>query len=234
MLAIENIQVKYDFLQVLWDVSLSLRPGEYVCLIGPNGAGKSSILKAVAGLLRPVSGRIEFKGRSINGLPGDRICRLGLSLISEGLNLFTAMTVQENLAMGAFTVPEARRKKENLEYVFGLFPRLKERRRQLAGTLSGGERKMLAIARGLMSNPSLLLVDEPSLGLAPQLTEAVFEALAALNRSGLTILLVEQNVNQTLQAVARGYVLEKGRIVLEGESAALAENEHIRKAYLGV
>ena len=234
LLEIDAIDVKYDFLQVLWGVSLNLVRGEYICLIGPNGAGKSTILRAVSGLLQPSAGTVRFQGQPIHNQPGDRVCRLGISLISESMNLFTAMTVMENLYMGAFTVRDPARRLENVDYVFQLFPRLKERRRQLSGTLSGGERRMLAIGRGLMSNPTLLLVDEPSLGLAPQLTESVFEALEALNANGLTILLVEQNVNRTLQVVSRGYVMEKGRIVLEGASSGLADNEHIRKAYLGI
>jgi ABC-type branched-subunit amino acid transport system ATPase component len=234
MLEVKKINVRYDFLQVLWDISIALQKGEFVCLIGPNGAGKSTILKTIAGLICPVSGDIFFNGHRIAELAADEIAKLGISFISEGLNLFTAMTVGENLAVGAFTVKDKVRKQKNADYVFELFPRLRERRAQLAGTLSGGERKMLAIGRGLMSNPTLLLVDEPSLGLAPQLAEAVLEALRGLNQTGLTILLVEQNAVETLRAVTRGYVVEKGKIVLEGKSSDLSQNDHIREVYLGV
>ncbi|MBW2058410.1 MAG: ABC transporter ATP-binding protein [Deltaproteobacteria bacterium] len=234
LLEVENLDAGYGFLQVIWEVSLDVRPGEYVCLIGPNGAGKSTTLKSIAGLLEPKEGRIIFKGEPIDGLPGDRVCRKGISYISEELNLFTGMTVQENLAMGAYAVRDKRKIAQSLDFVFGLFPPLKERERQLAGTMSGGERKMLAIARGLMSAPSLLLVDEPSLGLAPQLTAAVFRALDVLKKEGVTILLVEQNVTKTLQVTDRGYVLEKGKIVLRGRSSDLARDDHVRKVYLGI
>ena len=221
-------------MQVLWDVSLTVNRGEYVCLLGPNGAGKSTFLKSVAGLVSPMGGRIEFRENLINRIPGNKICKLGISYISEELNLFAAMTVQENLTMGAFTIDDKHRITANQDFVFELFPVLRERRKQLAGTMSGGERKMLAIGRGLMSSPSLLLVDEPSLGLAPQMTAAVFRALARLKEKGVTILLVEQNVTRTLQVTDRGYVLEKGKIVLEGASGDLIQDTHVRKAYLGI
>ncbi len=234
LLKVENLDSGYGFLQVLWNVSLSVAKGEYVCLVGPNGAGKSTFLKSVAGLVSPMAGKIDFSGNSISRLPGDKICRMGISYISEELNLFAGMTVQENLAMGAFTINDKRKIVENQDFVFELFPALKERRRQLAGTMSGGERKMLAIGRGLMSTPSLLLVDEPSLGLAPQTTAAVFRALDTLKQKEVTILLVEQNVTKTLQVTERGYVLEKGKIVLAGASTDLIQNEHVRKAYLGI
>ena len=234
LLEIERLDSGYGFLQVLWNVSLKVDQGEYVCLIGPNGAGKSTFLKSVAGLVAPMGGDIRFRGKAITGLPGDKVCRLGISYISEALNLFAGMTVQENLAMGAYTVDDKDRIAENQAFVFELFPVLKDRRRQLAGTMSGGERKMLAIGRGLMSTPSLLLVDEPSLGLAPQMTATVFRALDVLKKNGVTILLVEQNVTKTLQVTDRGYVLEKGKIVLAGNSGELGENKHVRKAYLGV
>jgi branched-chain amino acid transport system ATP-binding protein len=208
---------------------------EYVCLVGPNGAGKSTTLKAIAGLVTPKKGEIFFKGERIGGLPGNWICRKGISYISEELNLFTRMTVLENLAMGAYMVNDRKEQQERLAFAFELFPRLKERRNQLAGTMSGGERKMLAVARGMMSSPDLLLVDEPSLGLAPQVTRGVFKALDVLHKEKrLTILLVEQNVTKTLQVTDRGYVIEKGKIVIEGKSSDLAENEHIRKVFLGV
>jgi len=233
-LQIEQLDSGYGFLQVLWNVSLTVDQGEYVCLVGPNGAGKSTFLKSVAGMLSPMGGNIEFRGTSIAGMPGNKICRLGISYISEELNLFAGMSVQENLTMGAFTVDDKNRIAQNQDFVFELFPVLKNRRKQLAGTMSGGERKMLAVGRGLMSSPSLLLVDEPSLGLAPQLTTTVFRALDVLKDKGVTILLVEQNVTRTLKVTDRGYVLEKGKITLKGKSSDLSQNEHVRKAYLGI
>ena len=233
-LEVENLDSGYGFLQVLWDVSLTVDRGEYVCLVGPNGAGKSTFLKSVAGFVSPMGGRIEFKGNVISRLPGNKICRLGISYISEELNLFAGMSVQENLAMGAFTVDDKSKILENQDFVFELFPVLKERRKQFAGTMSGGERKMLALGRGLMSSPLLLLVDEPSLGLAPQLTATVFRALDVLKEKGVTILLVEQNITRTLQVTDRGYVLEKGKIILKGDSKDLSQDKHVRKAYLGI
>ncbi len=234
MLEVRNLNARYDFLHVLWDVSLRIEEGEYVCLIGPNGAGKSTTLKAIAGLIEVDSGEVLFKGKDISRMKGDQVCRMGISLVSEEMNLFTGMTVSENLAMGAYAIRDRKKKAALMDFVFELFPRLKERRFQLAGTLSGGERKMLAIGRSLMSDPSLLLVDEPSLGLAPRVVDTVFEALGVLNKKGVTILLVEQNVTKTLQVVDRGYVLERGRIVIEGSREELSRNEHIRKIYLGV
>jgi ABC-type branched-subunit amino acid transport system ATPase component len=233
-LEVKDIDSGYGFLQVLWKVSLHVDEGEYVCLIGPNGAGKSTMLKTITGLVAPIQGKIFFRGTSIGRLSADEVCQLGISYISEETNLFTAMTVRENLAMGAFTVRDKTKQKENLDFVFELFPRLRERQHQLAGTMSGGERKMLAIGRGMMATPTLLLVDEPSLGLAPQVTADVFKALDALRKRGVTLLLVEQNVTKTLQVTDRGYILEKGRIVLADRSQNLSRNEHVRKVFLGV
>lgn len=234
MLEIKNLDAGYGFLQVLWDVSLSVSQGEFVALVGPNGAGKSTTLKTIAGLLSPKGGEIHFQGNSIAGLPANRVSQLGISFVSEGLNLFTGMSVYENLLLGAYTILDKQEQLAAIDFVFDLFPRLKARQRQLAGTLSGGERKMLAIGRGIMSNPSLLLVDEPSLGLAPQLALSVFEALETLRQRGVTILLVEQNVNTTLHITDRAYVLEQGQIALEGKSKDLLENEHVKKAFLGI
>jgi branched-chain amino acid transport system ATP-binding protein len=234
LLEVKNLNAGYGFLQILRDVSLSVDLGEYVALVGPNGAGKSTTLKTIAGLLRPMSGEIRFKGESICGLPGNKVARKGIAYVSEAMNLFVNMTVQENLFMGAYTVSDKKLRKDRLDFVYGLFPRLVERKNQLAGTMSGGERKMLAIGRGLMSNPELLLVDEPSFGLAPQLTESVFESLNALKKRGVTIMLVEQNVTKTLAVTDRGYVIENGRIELEGPSKDLACNAHVRKVFLGV
>ena len=233
LLELNSLDSGYGFLQVLWDVSISVDQGEFVALIGPNGAGKSTTLKTIAGLVEPQGGEILYEGDPIGGLEGHLVCRKGIAFISEELNLFVNMTVKENLEMGAFTVKDPAKQAENLEFVYELFPRLYERENQYAGTLSGGERKMMAIGRGIMSSPRLMLVDEPSLGLAPMLTNEVFKALQKLNKRGTTILLVEQNVGKTLKNTSRAYILEKGKIVLEGKSAELADDEHVRKIYLG-
>ena len=234
LLEIKNIDASYDFLQVLWDVSLSVQDGEFVALVGPNGAGKTTTLRATAGLLRPKSGQVIFDGKSINGLRPHQISRMGLAYVSESLNLFTNMSVRENLLLGAYSISDKKLREETLQFVFQLFPRLEERAGQLAGTMSGGERKMLAIARGIMSSPRAMLIDEPSLGLAPHLAHEVFQGLLTLNKRGVTILLVEQNVHMTLEITSRAYVLEHGRIVMEGPSRELKQNEHVRKAYLGI
>ncbi len=234
MLQLTNVNASYDFLQVLWDVSLHVTDGEFVALVGPNGAGKSTTLRTIAGLIMPKSGEILFKGKPIDHLSAHLVSRIGISYISEDLNLFTNMSVRENLLLGAYAINDKKQELESLEFVYHLFPRLKERERQLAGTMSGGERKMLAIARGMMSSPELMLVDEPSLGLAPHLTHDVFRALLELRDRGVTILLVEQNVNATLEITDRAYILEHGRIALEGASQELKSNEHVRSAYLGI
>jgi branched-chain amino acid transport system ATP-binding protein len=234
VLELKDVNSGYDFLQILWDVSLEVAKGEFVALVGPNGAGKSTTLRTIAGLIKPTSGEILFKGQSVGHLPTHAISRMGISYISEGLNLFTNMSVRENLVLGAYAVDDKNQVRETMEFVFHLFPRMKEREKQLAGTMSGGERKMLAIARGLMSNPELLLVDEPSLGLAPFLAQDVFRALQELQKREVTILLVEQNVNATLEISDRAYVLEYGRIAMKGPSRELKANEHVRSAYLGI
>jgi branched-chain amino acid transport system ATP-binding protein len=234
LLRIENVNSGYDILQVLWDVNLNIQECEFIALLGPNGAGKSTTLKTIAGLVKPMSGEIYFKDKNITGLPAHEITKLGISYISESLNLFRNMSIQENLLMGAYIIEDEKEKESLLQYTYELFPRLAERKKQLAGTLSGGERKMLAIARGLMCRPSLILVDEPSLGLAPYLTQNVFDALKTLHNSGLTILLVEQNVNATLEITQRAYVLEQGKMAMEGESKELMSNEHIQNVYLGI
>jgi branched-chain amino acid transport system ATP-binding protein len=234
VLQLKAVNTSYDFLQILWDVSLQVDDGEFVALIGPNGAGKTTTLRTVAGLLTPKSGDVLFKDQPIGHLPAHEVSRMGISYISEELNLFTDMSVRENLLLGAYAVNDRKQELETLDFVYGLFPRLKEREKQLAGTMSGGERKMLAIARGMMSNPELLLVDEPSLGLAPHLTNDVFRALLELRRRGVTILLVEQNVNATLEITDRAYILEHGRIAMEGPSKEMKANEHVRNAYLGI
>jgi branched-chain amino acid transport system ATP-binding protein len=234
MLELKNVNAGYDFLQVLWGVSFHVDEGELIALIGPNGAGKSTTLRTIAGLIDPISGEILFNGKIINDEPAHMISRMGISYVSEKLNLFTDMSVRENLLLGAFAVRDKEEQLETLDYIFELFPRLEERKDQLAGTMSGGERKMLAIARGMMSMPQLMLVDEPSLGLQPNLTSNVFDALQQLRDRGVTILLVEQNVNATLEFTDRAYILEQGKIVMEGPSQEVKQNEHVRNAYLGI
>ncbi len=234
MLEIKNLNSGYGHLQVLWDVSLEISEGEFLALLGPNGAGKTTLLRTITGIIQPWAGEIEFMGQQIGGLPTPQIARAGISFITEDLNLFGGMSVRENLILGAYTGRDRKKIQKSLDYVLDLFPVLGERRNQLAGTLSGGERKMLAVGRGLMSDPRLLLVDEPSLGLAPMLVLSVFKALQELRQRGVTILLVEQNVNMSLQIAERGYILEQGRIVLEGKSAGLLEDEHVKEAYLGL
>jgi branched-chain amino acid transport system ATP-binding protein len=234
LLEIKNIDAGYGFLQVLWDVSLHVDEGEFVALVGPNGAGKTTTLRTVAGLVTPSEGDILFQGKSVMEVSAHKTVHEGIAFISETLNLFTNMTVRDNLLLGAYIIRDSDKIQEKLAFVYELFPRLRERQSQLAGTLSGGERKMLAIARGIMSGPKLLLVDEPSLGLAPNLTINVFKALEKLRQTGVTILLVEQNVNTTLKITDRAYVLEQGHIVMEGDSKELLQDEHVKAAYLGI
>ena len=234
MLKIEALQAGYGFLQTLWDVSLEVAEGEFIALIGPNGAGKTTTLRSVAGIVRPMGGQIQFSGRSLIGSSADKIANLGLCFITEDLNLFENMTVKENLLLGAFTRKDKARIRKTLAEVLGLFPVLGERQKQLAGTLSGGERRMLALGRGLMAEPRLLMVDEPSLGLAPMMVATVFNALQELHKQGVTILLVEQNVGASLNITNRAYVLEHGRVVLSGQSADLRENVYLKETYLGV
>ncbi len=234
LLEVENLDAGYGPLQILWGVSLHVRRGEFVALVGPNGSGKTTLLRAIAGLVRPAGGRVRFRGNPVTGLKTNERSRSGLGFIPEDLNLFCGLSVRDNLLLGAYATRDRKHIADRLSFVFGLFPALEERLRQLAGTLSGGEQKMLAIARGLMSEPLLLLVDEPSLGLAPNLVQEVFEAVVALNRQGVAILLTEQNVNRTLHMTTRAYVLEQGRIAFEGASGELLESDHIRKSYLGL
>lgn len=234
MLKLNNINAGYGKLGVLWNISLNVQKGEFVALVGPNGVGKTTTLKTIAGLIKPAKGEIWFMDQRIDGKPVQKITKQGISFVTDDGCLFSGMTVQENLLLGAYIIKDKEKVKSLLREVLELFPRLGERRKQVVGTLSGGERKMLAIARGLMSNPKLMLVDEPSLGLAPKLVLAVFESLKELTKRGVTVLLVEQNVNTTLKIVDRGYVIEQGQIVLEGGSKELSENEHIRKSYLGI
>ena len=234
MLQLTGVEAGYDLLQVLWGVDLHVEEGEFVALLGPNGAGKTTTLRTIAGFLPPIRGSITFRGQPLDGVAAHKVSTVGIGYVSESLNLFPAMSVYENLLVGAYNVRDKAKIASTADLVFELFPRLLERRDQLAGTLSGGERKMLAIGRGLMPSPSLLLVDEPSLGLAPMATLAAFEALKQLHARGVTILLVEQNVNTTLRLVDRAYVLEQGQIVLEGTGQQLLGNSHVQEAYLGI
>lgn len=234
MLQLTGVEAGYDLLQVLWGVDLHVEEGEFVALLGPNGAGKTTTLRTIAGFLPPIRGSITFRGQPLEGVPPHKVSTIGIGYVSESLNLFPAMSIYENLLVGAYAVKDKAKIASTMDLVFELFPRLHERRNQLAGTLSGGERKMLAIGRGLMPSPSLLLVDEPSLGLAPMATLTAFEALKQLHLRGVTILLVEQNVNTTLRLVDRAYVLEQGRIVLEGTGQELLGNTHVQEAYLGI
>jgi len=233
-LSVEGIEVRYGDALALFGVSLEVKQGEIVSLVGANGAGKTTALKAISGLLKPRSGQILFAGNRLNDLPAHSIVNLGIVQIPEGRQLFPYMTTLENLELGSYT-PEARKRfDDSLGQVFELFPLLKERKGQLAGTLSGGEQQMLAIGRGLMANPRLLMLDEPSLGLAPMMVKSIFAAIEAINRQGTTILLVEQDVQKSLALARRGYVMENGRITLQGEAKELLSNEHLRKAYLGI
>jgi len=234
VLEVKSINVSYGLVRVLWDVSFRVEEGEIVATVGSNGAGKTTTLRTISGLLRPSSGSIEFNGEGLDRVRSHSIVEKGIAHVPEGRRLFPFSSVLANLEIGAYTTGARKKIDENLEFVFELFPVLKERRRQLAGTLSGGEQQMLAVARGLMSRPRLLMLDEPSLGLAPILVGKVFEVLRELNDRGVTILLVEQNVSSALTLCNRGYVLENGRIVLEGSGQELLNNPHVKEAYLGV
>jgi branched-chain amino acid transport system ATP-binding protein len=234
LLRVDGIEVGYGDLTAVRDVSLEVREGEAVALIGANGAGKTTTLRAVSGLLPLRRGRIEFEGQRLDGLGPAEIVARGIAHVPEGRQLFPTMTVRENLELGARTRAARAARVETLERVFELFPRLRERSVQLAGTLSGGEQQMCAIGRGLMSRPRLLMLDEPSLGLAPVLVKAIFEDLGRINGQGLTVLLVEQNVLRSLHLANRGYVLENGRMTLSGPRDDLLASRHIKQAYLGL
>ena len=234
MLEVSKLNVFYGKSQALRDVSMRVGEKEIVALVGANGAGKTTLLNTISGLLRPASGSVEFLGERIDGLAPHKIMKLGVCQIPEGRKLFREMTVGENLEMGAYSSAAGRSKEETLEQVYQVFPVLKERRKQPAKKLSGGEGQMVAIGRGLMSNPRLCMFDEPSYGLAPKLFSEVLEVIRRLREQGITIFLVEQNVRQTLETADRAYVLENGRIVLEGTGKELLEDERVKTAYLGV
>ena len=233
MLEIKDLHVYYGAIHALKGISLTVGDGELVSLIGANGAGKTTTLHTISGLLRASSGSVTLDGKDLQAVPANTIIRLGLSHVPEGRHVFAQMTVEENLKMGAYTISDARRVTENMERVYGHFPRLKERRRQLAGTLSGGEQQMLATGRALMTNPRIVLMDEPSMGLSPLLVKEIFAMIQELHESGITILLVEQNAKMALAVSDRAYVLETGIISMEGAAADLAEDDRVRKAYLG-
>jgi branched-chain amino acid transport system ATP-binding protein len=233
MLEVEGIHTYYGHIHALKDVSIMVAEGEIVTIIGANGAGKSTMLKTTSGLLRPRKGSIRLEGEEITRLRPHQIVVKGVVQVPEGRRIFGTLTVLENLDMGAFTCNDGRTIKANLEKVFDLFPRLKERGKQIAGTLSGGEQQMLAMGRGLMTNPKVLLLDEPSMGLAPVLVDDIFDTIRQLHAAGTTILLVEQNARLALQVAGRGYVLQSGSVVLSDTAANLAKNEMVRKAYLG-
>ena len=232
LLKVEDMHVYYGNIHAIKGVSFEVNEGEIVTLIGANGAGKSTTLNTIAGLLKPRSGHVIFEGKNIVGMPASKVVSLGMALCPEGRRVFQQMSVRENLEMGAFTRTAAERD-ESLDHVYKLFPRLKERDRQIAGTLSGGEQQMLAIGRALMGKPKLMMLDEPSMGLAPKLVDQIFEIIGELNKGGVTILLVEQNALMALNLAARGYVLETGRIKLSDDSAALLANDSVKAAYLG-
>jgi len=234
MLKINGIDVFYGDLQVLYDVSFEVMEKEILVLIGANGAGKSTIIRTVSSLLSPAKGTIEFNGIRLDTFPPHKIIECGIVHVPEGRRLFSEMSVEENLIMGSLYGEAKVKRFETIDHVYQIFPRLKERRKQLAGTLSGGEQQMLAVGRGLMSLPKLMMFDEPSLGLAPILVQEIFSMVKRINEEGVTVLLVEQNVTQTLAMCDRAYALENGRIVIEGTGQELMNNEHVREAYLGI
>lgn len=234
MLKVEHIDVFYGDLQVLWDISFEVREGEIAVLVGANGAGKSTTIKTVSSLLKPANGTITFQGKRLDLIPAHRVIEHGVAHVPEGRRLFPEMTVEENLMLGALTGEAKAKRNQTMERIYDLFPRLLERRKQPAGTLSGGEQQMAAIGRGLMSLPKLLIFDEPSLGLAPIIVSEIFKIVEMVNKEGVTVLLVEQNVKQTLGMCDRAYVLENGRITLSGTGQEFLNNEHVKEAFLGI
>ena len=233
LLEVDGIRAAYDRVDVLQGVSLTVAEGSITCILGANGAGKSTLIRAVLGLTPPHTGQIRFAGEAITGQPTHRIIGRGIACIPEGRKVFPKMTVEENLRVGAYQIDDRAEVARRIEQVFGLFPRLKERQGQLAGTMSGGEQAMVSIGRGLMAQPRLLIIDEPSLGLSPLYVKENFRIIGDINQLGITVLLVEQNVRQTLAISHHGYVLSQGRLVAQGTAQALAENEEVRAAYFG-
>ena len=233
LLELKELQVAYGGIQAVKGIDLHVDQGELVCLIGANGAGKTTTLKGITGLQPIKSGKIHYAGEDITGKPAFQLVRKGLSMVPEGRGVFGALTIEENLAMGAYARDDRAAIKDDIERVFGLFPRLKERRKQTAGTLSGGEQQMLAMGRALMSRPKLLLLDEPSMGLAPLMVQKVFETVMAVSKEGVTILLIEQNAKLALEVSSRGYVMESGEITLQGKAKQLLSDPKVRAAYLG-
>lgn len=233
MLEVENLEVSYGALAALHGVSLRVSPGEIVALVGPNGAGKSTLLKAIAGLMAARRGTIRWEGKRLDTRPPERIVECGVALVPEGRRLFARMTVRENLELGAFTQRAQKERREQMDRVYTIFPRLREREQQPAGLLSGGEQQMLALGRALMGLPRLLLLDEPSLGLAPRVVESIFSILGELHRDGMSLLIVEQSVHAVLALAQRAYILEGGKIVGEGDGQSLLKDDHVRAAYLG-
>lgn len=235
MLKINDLNVSYDKIQVIWNLSMEIKNNEAVGIFGPNGAGKSTLIKAIIGLVKSHSGNVEFQNNDITNIETHKLSKKGIALVPQKRELFPLMTVKENLKLGAAYIPRARKKiKENLDFVYDLFPILKEREIQLAGTMSGGQQRMLAVGRALMSNPKLLILDEPSIGLQPSLVTDLFNKLNEIKKQDVSVLLAEQNLRQGLKVIDRGYVLENGQIAIEDTVAKLAENEHIKKAYLGI
>jgi len=234
MLEVRNINTYYGDFKVLSDISITVEKGCFVSIIGPNGHGKSTLLKTICGLIRPRSGHIKFNDRMINGLPSHVLVNMGITYVAEKRHLFPEMTVIENLKLGAYSIRSRKKENDNLIYVFELFPKLKIRKNQLASTLSGGEARMLAIGRGLMSSAKLLAIDEPSLGLAPNLRVEVFSKIKEINKNGITILLVEQTITEAVDYIDKVYLLEDGRIMFEGKPKEALSNKHIKKAFLGL
>ncbi len=232
-LELRGVHVNYGGVEALHGIDLQVREGEIVAVLGANGAGKSTTLMSISGLVRPAKGEILFQGRPLHQMPSHEIVRLGITQSPEGRRVFGTLSVRRNLLLGAFIIDDNKRIAESLEWIYTLFPRLKERSKQLAGTLSGGEQQMLAIGRALMSQPKVLLLDEPSLGLAPLLVRSIFETIQEINKSGVTVVLVEQNARAALKLATRGYVLEVGHVVMEDNAAALLANPSVREAYLG-
>ncbi|MGC8602228.1 MAG: ABC transporter ATP-binding protein [Desulfomonilaceae bacterium] len=234
MLKVEGLNVSYGDLQVLWDVSFNVKEGEIVVLLGANGAGKSTVLKTISSLVKPKTGSVQFLEFRLDKISSYQVINYGLAHVPEGRRLFPEMTVEENLIIGSLTSEAKAKRKQTLEWLYEIFPRLRERIKQPTGTLSGGEQQMVAIARGLMSLPKLIMFDEPSLGLAPIMVTEIFKVVEMINREGVTVLLVEQNVHHTLAMCDRAYVLENGRITLSGTGEEFLNNDHIKEAYLGI